>query len=223
MSGPVAGGAIELTSGLAERLRSETRTLHATVERQGVMGQMLRGGVELPVYCRLLRNLHAIYQALEAALTRHHADPCVAEVYAPALQRAPGLAADLDELDLPGWRSQPLAAATEQYVQRLKDIEATGSRAVIAHAYVRYLGDLAGGQVLRKLVAARFGLAGGQGTHFYEFGSAEVVGSLLRGFREGLDRMPVSAHDAELIVAEARAAFLRHGELFEQLVLPAPG
>lgn len=212
-----------MTSGLAERLRTETRTLHATVERQGVMGQMLRGGVELPVYCLLLRNLHAIYQALESAMTRHRGDPCVAEVYAPALERAPGLAADLDALDRPGWRSTPLATATEQYVQRLQAIDAAGSRAVIAHAYVRYLGDLAGGQVLRKLVSARFGLAAGQGTHFYEFGSAEVVGSLLRAFREGLDRMPVSAHDAEMIVAEARAAFLRHGELFEQLVVPAPG
>ena len=212
-----------MSSGLAERLRSETRSLHSAVERQGVMGQLLRGGVELPLYCRLLRNLHAIYAALEPVLARHRSDPCVQHVYAPELQRAPALAADLDDLDEPGWREQPLATATTQYVQRLQALDAEGSRAVIAHAYVRYLGDLVGGQVLRRLVAARFGLAGGRGTRFYEFGPAEVVGGLLRSFREGLDHMPASAADIELIVAEACAAFRRHGELFDQLMVPSPG
>lgn len=212
-----------MSSGLAERLRNETRSLHAAVERQGVMGQMLRGGVELPVYCRLLRNLHAIYAALEPVLVRHRADPCVERVFAPELQRTPALAADLDDLDEPGWRAQPLAPATEQYVQRLQALDAEGSRAVIAHAYVRYLGDLAGGQVLRRLVTARFGLAGGRGTRFYEFGPVDVVGALLRAFREGLDHMPATAADIDLIVAEARTAFQRHGDLFDQLMVPSPG
>ena len=210
-----------MSSGLAERLRTETRALHTMVERQGVMGQMLRGGVDVSVYCSLLRNLHPIYGALEAALARHDSDPCVALVFSPALRRAPALATDLDELDRPDWREMAPAPATRAYVERLHALDRGGSRALIAHAYVRYLGDLSGGQAVRRVVAARYGLQGGRGTHFYDFGPDEVAVGLKRAFREGLASMPVSAPDIDLIVAEARQAFVRHGALFDQLAVPA--
>jgi len=50
-----------LTASLAERLKTETRALHTSAERSTFMGVLLRGRMERPAYCALLRNLHAIY------------------------------------------------------------------------------------------------------------------------------------------------------------------
>jgi heme oxygenase (biliverdin-producing, ferredoxin) len=81
---------------LAERLKSETRRLHTEAERSLFMGVLLRGKMEQAAYCALLRNLHAIYAALEPALVRHAAHPALAPVFTPSLLRAPSLAADLE-------------------------------------------------------------------------------------------------------------------------------
>lgn len=63
---------------IAQRLRIATHALHSEVERAGVMRLLLRGQLELAGYCKLPRNLHTVYAALEAALSRHAHDPGLA-------------------------------------------------------------------------------------------------------------------------------------------------
>ena len=58
---------------LTTRLREATRLLHTEVERAGVMRLLLRGQLDRVGYCMLLRNLHAIYAALEAGIGQHSA------------------------------------------------------------------------------------------------------------------------------------------------------
>lgn len=198
---------------LAERLRVETRDLHTEVERAGVMADLLRGRIEHAAYCALLRNLHAIYAALEGALAACRADPVLAHWQAPALRREAALAADLETLQGGDWRAAiAVAPAAAEYAQRLQALAAAGSRALVAHAYVRYLGDLAGGQVLQRLVAGRFGAAG---TRFYDFGG-EALG-LRDALRAALAAQAPAPEEAELIIAEACWAFRQHRLLFEQL------
>ena len=40
---------------------------------------------------------------------------------------------------------------------------------LLAHAYVRYLGDLSGGQFIRRRISKAYGLDDGAGVSFYEF------------------------------------------------------
>ena len=207
-----------LSHDLPERLRLGTRDLHAQTERTGFMAHMLAGRIGLPAYCGLLRNLHAIYAALEAALRQRHADAAVALVDTPALHREAALASDLQALVGDHWpQALPVQPATLAYVQRLQGLAQSGSRALLAHAYVRYLGDLHGGQVLKKLVARTLGLQGEAGTRFYEFGSTEEVLALRLALRSALGQLPVSPEEADAIVEEARWAFVQHQRLFEQL------
>lgn len=113
--------------------------------------------------------------------------------------------------------AEVLRPATVAYVERLREIEATQPELLVAHAYVRYLGDLSGGQQLRRIVRRALALQGAAGTCFYDFGDTSQVSRLAQGFRAALDEVGARAHDAGAIVAEAEGAFARHGQIFEQL------
>ncbi len=203
---------------LAARLREATRTLHGQVERAGVMRQLLGGRLDRADYCRLLCNLHAIYEALEQGLARHAKHPGVAPLFDARLYRAAALRADLDALHGPRWPGDiTLAAATRDYVERLQALDAHEPALLAAHAYVRYLGDLSGGQVLARLVAGRWDADPALGGCFFDFGGEAEVAVLARAFRGGLDRLAADEAGAVRLIAEACLAFEWHGRLFEEL------
>ena len=105
----------------------------------------------------------------------------------------------------------------QAYVARLREIAQARPVLLPAHAYVRYLGDLRGGQILRGTVRRALAITDGTGMAFYAFGSAGKVATLVRALRAGLDDLPVSEEEAAAIVAEAQDAFARHARLFEEL------
>lgn len=200
---------IPLTIPLTSRLRDATRALHTAAERAGVMPQMLRGELPLPRYVALLHQLHALYTALESALAATQHQPGSLPVL-PTLARSAALRADLQHLDPQG---QPtLVAPMQDYVAHLGTLAPAG---LAAHAYVRYLGDLAGGRVLHRIVARCYGLQQ-DGLRFYAFEANPAL--LGQALRAQLDALPVAHHDG--IVAEAQSAFRRHVDLFEALAAP---
>lgn len=200
---------------LAARLKEETRQLHAWAERSGVMADLLHGRLGLDGYCELLRHLQAIYAALEAGLDRHLQDP---RLWRAELRRLAALDQDLDRLHPDVWRTdKPLKPAAVAYVARLQALAQTAPQRLLAHAYVRYLGDLYGGQMLARLIRQRFGLQGNEGTAFYAFGEPAQVETLKRDFRAGLDALDLTPTQADDFVAEACEAFRLHARLFEEL------
>jgi heme oxygenase len=206
------------SGGLAATLRQATKSLHVEAERAGVMQPLLQGRLSLADYRRLLRNLRAIYAALEPALQRHREHACIKPVFFPDLFRSHALAADLialgDAMDDP---EAGLAPAAIAYGQRLRELDADDPALLAAHAYVRYLGDLSGGQVLARIVARSYGLQGEGGTGFYAFGPPQTVSAQAAALRSGLDAIPADRQGQERIVREAQRAFGLHRQLFEQL------
>jgi heme oxygenase len=203
---------------LSERLRSQTWPAHKRVESTGFVRALLGGQVDRAGYCLLLASLHPIYAALEAALVRRAQHPVIAPVFSPELLRETPLGSDLDHLHGPAWRDELTAQpAARAYAARIAEIEHGEPALLVAHAYVRYLGDLSGGQALRRIVASSLDLAAEAGTRFYDFGSPQQVGAMAQRFRSGLDRIEADPVAREAIVGEATDAFRRHGELFEQL------
>jgi heme oxygenase (biliverdin-producing, ferredoxin) len=202
-----------MTVSLSARMRAATKDLHAAVERAGAMGSLLQGKLSRAGYLALLRNLHAIYRALEAGLA-----PQPVPATWRVLARADALERDLDALLGPGRTAAPaLQPAAVSYVAHLQGLAAARPALLAAHAYVRYLGDLNGGQVLARLVAKALHLQPGEAVAFYDFGPAERVAELAQAFRQDLDAWPRDALEADALVDEARSAFERHRELFEQL------
>jgi heme oxygenase len=208
-----------LTDSLGERLKSATKGLHHEVERGPFMRALLRGSLERIAYCALLRNLYEIYDALETALDTHAEHPGLKPLRLLGLARREALARDLEALHGPNWaRELEVLQACRRYVQHLRQLAQSTPERLAAHAYVRYLGDLGGGQLLQPIVAKSLQLSTGSGTAFYEFGAPAEVGTLKRRFRAGLDEVSAAhAGDVSALVNEARTSFELHRSLFGEL------
>lgn len=208
---------------LPDRLRAETQALHTAVERSALMRALLGRGFDRGAYVALLRALHTIYAALEASLAAQAGHPAIAPLRLPGLDRAAALAHDLDALHGPGWAAElsPVPGA-RAYARRLRRLAQVRPERLAAHAYVRYLGDLNGGRVLQRRVAAALQRAAGDGTAFYDFGGEARAARLAADFRAALAGL-APAHGAA-VVDEARRAFALHQRLFDEIArrhLPA--
>jgi heme oxygenase len=204
--------------GLARRLRDGTWALHTSAERAGVMPDLLRGQLPVTGFVRMQRSLLAIYQALEAGLHAHAGHPLLATLQLQPLARSASLQADLAVLHGPLWATAlPVADAATAYADRLQALALQQPVLLAAHAYVRYLGDLAGGQALRRVAQNAYGLSGDAGTCFFDFGTPAQVRQRSQQLRQALDALPLDEAVAQAMTAEAQWAFGQHVRLFEEL------
>ena len=212
------GTGMGLGMGLAQRLRDGTQALHTTAERAGVMPAMLRGTLPAADFWRLQRNLLLVYQALEAALQQHATHPLLAPLQLAPLARCALLLDDLAVGAGPHWQDDlALCVAATAYADRLQALARQQPPALAAHAYVRYLGDLAGGQALRRVAQRAYGLQGDAGTRFFDFGPPAQVAQLGQQLRQALDGLALDETTMQTLVAEAQWAFAQHVRLFDEL------
>jgi heme oxygenase (biliverdin-producing, ferredoxin) len=197
---------------LAQRLKVATAPLHRQVERSGLMRRILAGDFVHADYVALLHDLAALYGALEPALARHASHPWLAPVVDRALFRTEALRRDLQDLPR-ATRVAPTAAAVA-YVARLRWLDRHAPGRLLAHAYVRYLGDLSGGQVVQRIVARTLGLTPPTGLHFYDFGDAATAAARAQAFRRGLAALRLEPDAAEGLTSEAQWSFAQHAQMF---------
>jgi heme oxygenase len=212
--GAGSGGAVALSA----LLREGTAEAHRQAERAPFLGALLRGALSREAYARYLASLHPVYVALEGALEAHRAHPHLAPFARAELYRTEALAADLAHLAGPDWRTGvAVARAGEAYAEHVAGLAAREPLLLVAHAYTRYLGDLSGGQLLRKPVARAYGLTGPEGLAFYAFPRVADVRGCARDFRAALDALDLPPPRAGALLAEARHAFALNGALFAEL------
>ena len=192
---------------LSGLLRQRTARLHAEAERSGFVADLLRGRASRFGYVLYLRSLLPAYRRLEQELARHAALPILRPLASPALHRAARLAADLAALDgdPPAAGGEPPLPAAQAYAGRIAAAAAADPALLAAHAYVRYFGDLSGGQVLRRLLAGSDIPAGA--LSFYDFAPIAHLAAYKEELRRALDRAGAALPSPEPILAEAETAF----------------
>ncbi|MCL6606499.1 MAG: biliverdin-producing heme oxygenase [Geminicoccaceae bacterium] len=194
-------------SGLADALREGTRELHRRAERTGVIAELLAGRVRPTAYLLFAFNLLPVYAALEAALLDQAHLPALGALFRPELARSRPLARDVAVL---AERSPAtplrLLAESVTHRRRIETIARTLPERLLAHAYVRYLGDLSGGQVLRRLLARTPGI-GPEAVRFYEFPDLDDLPRAKAAYRRAIDEAGAHLLDPAGVIEEAREAF----------------
>ena len=183
-----------------------SKTLHVEADRSGIISDLLRGEASRDGYILLQRNLLPAYQALELGLEQHRDNPALATLANYRLDRATALAADLTALCGGSFEEIALLPAGEAYAQRIAACaEGDGAR-LIAHAYTRYLGDLSGGQILKRLLAKRPGLQPEE-LSFYDFPGHPDLAALKAEYRKALDDAGALIADQQAVIDEGSRAF----------------
>jgi heme oxygenase len=205
---------------LSEELRERTAEAHRGAEGSAFVARFVRGGLDRDMFSRHMLALHGVYAALEDAFERLKDEPRLGAFVLPQLWRRLALERDLDFLRGPHWRSEEPVAAARAYADRLRWIEENQPIRLASHSYVRYLGDLSGGQMLKGLAARQLELDG-DGLRFYEFPAIHDPLVFKAEYRRRLDELALAYGERDTIVEEARTAFQLNAAIFDQLVTGA--
>lgn len=200
---------------LAARLKHATQDLHRHAERSGVIGRMLSGSMSRDAYVLFLRNLLPAYQRLESALDAARDRATIAPFIRPELYRSAALRSDLATLAGPGWMTRlPVLPAGQDYAARIADAASIDPTILIAHTYVRYLGDLNGGRILRRRIAQTLDLEAA-GLRFYAFDEIPDIQSFTSSYRHAYETIDLPEPSCLAILDEARHAFRHNIEISE--------
>lgn len=210
-----------MSQDLAAQLREGTQHSHTMAENTAFMKCFLKGIVEREPFRKLLANFYFVYTVLEEELGRYWNHPVVGPLRLPELDRKEALEEDLAFYYGEDWRLEIAPSeAGKAYVARIHEVAATDPALLIAHAYVRYMGDLSGGQSLRNVVRSALSLPPNQGTRFYEFDfipSVEARRTFKGQYRDTLNNLTVDDALAQRIVAEANLAFELNRDVMHEL------
>ncbi len=199
----------------SKQLYEETKSIHEQVESMDFVVLLRNQKLSKNDYIQYLTDLKMIYQALEEGMRDNLKSPAVHALYDEKLCRTRMLEADIRSFQ--GERCTPTQAA-QDYARYLKELSLQRPLLLIAHAYVRYLGDLSGGRMIKKFVDQLFP---GEHTNFYNFD--ELLGKDAPGakfieyknaWKGKLDGLTLSEEKRGMLIEEAKKSFEYAGRMF---------
>lgn len=169
-------------------LKELTWEHHKNAERQDFVKELM-GGISVERYCDFLHNQHPQYNILENFARLHKLTDVII---------APKIYADILELETQLTDYKPtIYPVVDKYAKHLLTIKDDPNK-LMAHIYVRHMGDLSGGQMIARRTP-------GAGT-MYQFD--EEVSVLKDKIRTRLD---------DSMAEEAKTCFEFATELFQQM------
>ena len=127
-------------------LRELTKEAHTNAERQEFVKILFSGNINPKLYATFLKNQHPCYEILEVCAMPHGLLNGLVDI-----RRAPSILADFQELWTDDDGEAKILPTTEKYIKYIISIKDDPIR-LMAHLYVRHMGDLAGGQMISKKV-----------------------------------------------------------------------
>ena len=234
---------------LAKMLKEGTEESHSLAESVQFVRRFRKKEITLEIYKLFIRNLYFVYYAMEVLFDQlASSNENVKRLNFTELKRTTEIEKDLAFFFGESWRTQILthsddpkdtqnmSPATANYVQRLFYCakQSNGGELLIAHAYTRYLGDLSGGQLLKRMARRSLNLLPGprnatneqlktlpdeeiDGTRFYDFLEIDDLVKFKNQYREILDSLNLNIQQADQMVSEANVSFRLNMELFQEL------
>lgn len=173
-------------------LKDLTKDNHTKAEKQEFVKILFSGKIDPKFYAQYLKNQHPVYEILEVCAMPHGLFNGIGE-----LRRAPAILEDFLELWGDTEEQPTLLPVVNEYIQYILSIK-DDPKKLMAHVYVRHMGDLSGGQMISRFTP-------GQGK-FYQF---ENVNALKTAIRERID---------DSMADEANVCFEFAIRMFEQMM-----
>lgn len=207
-----------MSTNLAQQLREGTTKSHSMAENVSFVKSFLGGVVDKNSYRKLVANLFFVYVAIEEEIEVNKEHIAIKSIYFPELYRKSSLIEDLKYYYGLDWLTQiEPSLATQAYVDRIHNVGSNQPELLIAHAYTRYMGDLSGGQILKKIAQNAMNLPNDSGTSFYNFKSITDDKLFKDTYRDSLNKIPLDNHQIEQIISEANIAFNLNMKMFQEL------
>jgi heme oxygenase len=150
-------------------LKEITKDLHHEAETTAFAKMLLSGKISKEDYKNYLYNLMAVYNPIEWYCKRQGFLDTM-----PDLLRLKSIYADFQELDDGSYcYLTPATLAYQTYLHEIGNCQ-TRKHLIKAHLYCRHMGDLFGGQIIKKQVAH---ISSGK---FYDFENADSMKTSIR-------------------------------------------
>ncbi|TGL57137.1 biliverdin-producing heme oxygenase [Leptospira ognonensis] len=204
---------------IALMLREGTAEKHQETEKVPYLRAIFRGGLDPQTYTYQLESLLYVYECMENLFRTHKEDTILSKLYFPELFRAQSLKKDINAFQtkfgakLRGF----ISPKTQSYIDHIEAVAKTKPKLLAAQAYVRYLGDLSGGQAIQKVIAKTFSLSEEEGTEFYKFPEISDLQAFKGVYRTALDTLPLDETEQAELLTEAKKVFDLNKELFIEL------
>ncbi|MCC5574804.1 biliverdin-producing heme oxygenase [Microtetraspora sp. AC03309] len=206
-----------VTETFADQLKNATWNDHEEAERTAYLDALMGGRVSREGYADMVAQHYYAYVALEEAGRALADDPVAGPFVSRELERVPSLEVDLEELYGTNWRDAITPSKpTLTYVARINQI-ADWPGGFIAHHYTRYLGDLSGGQVIRKLVERAYNFETSAGVAFYLFPDIPDLKEFKVDYRNRLNSLNLDEVQAKRVIAETALAYQLNTEVLVEI------
>ena len=205
---------------LAGQLREGTKKSHTMAENTGFVACFLKGVVEKTSYRKLISDLYFVYKAMEEEIDRlvQEDHPVIKHIGFKELFRRQTLEKDLEFYYGNNWLDQiKISESAQSYVDRIRLVANESPELLVGHHYTRYIGDLSGGQILKKIAKKALNLRGDDGLNFYEFKLIEDEKLFKKSYSETLNKLPIDQKIADNIIEEANEAFAYNMNMFREL------
>lgn len=147
------------------KLRELTMEHHKNAERSNFAKKLVSGKISADEYARYLYNMRIVYSSLETCAIKLRVMDGLEKI-----RRTSRIKSDLIELGNPQFNP---CKSTIEYVDYLAGI--SDPEKILAHVYVRHMGDLSGGQIIANRIKNELPIK------FYEFDEdTEVLKDKLR-------------------------------------------
>ena len=179
-------------------IREATKEQHRRAEQQQFVKTLMSGEIHPKLYATFLYNQSHCYDALEKWVGYQGLLDSL-----PNIARAEKLANDCQDLWVRITPQPEITDSTKRYIEHIDSIRREPAK-LFAHVYVRYLGDLYGGQMIKtKTPGANTCL---------EFDNAK---ELIQAIRETIN--DYMSTDTDDVIAEAKICFEYATELFKEM------
>ncbi|WP_269621930.1 heme oxygenase (biliverdin-producing) [Prochlorococcus marinus] len=209
-----------MTVALASQLREGTKKSHTMAENTGFVSCFLKGVVDKATYRELIADLYFVYSAMEDEISRlsKEGHPVISLIGFKELNRRETLEQDLAFYFGQDWLNVfKVSSSAKAYGERIRFIANTQPELLIGHHYTRYIGDLSGGQILRRIAQKAMNITGENGLKFYDFDQINDQKEFKLKYSQTLNLLPIDQETADLIVEEANLAFKYNMDMFQEL------